>query len=113
VPQIYTDGGLLVHSFQSLLADLADLQRCLTEWEAQRRIDPFPLRAHDSSDSLTIPEGLCGREREIGSLRASFERVVAGGTSELVLVSGYFGIGKSSVVNELHRELVPPTLSNS
>jgi len=56
---------------------------------------------------------LCGREREIGSLRASFERVVAGGTSELVLVSGYSGIGKSSVVNELHRELVPPTLSNS
>jgi hypothetical protein len=56
---------------------------------------------------------LCGREREIGSLRASLERVVAGGTSELVLVSGYSGIGKSSVVNELDRELVPPTLSNS
>jgi hypothetical protein len=81
VPQIYTDDGLLVHSFQSLLADLADLQRCLMEWETQRRIDPFPLGAHDSSDRLTIPERLCGREREIGSLRASFERVVAGGTS--------------------------------
>jgi hypothetical protein len=113
VPQIYTDDGLLVHSFQSLLADLADLQRCLTEWETQRRIDPFPLGAHDSSDRLTIPERLCGRDREFGSLRASFERVVAGGTSELVLVSEYSGIGKFSVVNELHRELVPPTLSNS
>jgi len=39
--------------------------------------------------------------------------VVAGGTSERVLVSGYSGIEKSSVVNELHKELVPPTLSNS
>jgi hypothetical protein len=97
VPQIYTDDGLLVHSFQSLLADLADLQRCLTEW-TQRRIDPFPLGAHDSSDSLTIPEQLCGREREIGRARAR------------IRISG---IGKSSVVNELHRELVPPTLSNS
>ena len=30
------------------------------------------------------------------------------GAPELVLVSGYSGIGKSSVVNELHRALVPP-----
>jgi len=48
VPQIYADHGPLVHSFQSLLADLADLQRCLTDWETQRPIDPFPLGAHDS-----------------------------------------------------------------
>ena len=39
---------------------------------------------------------------------ASFDRVVASGTPELVLVSGYSGIGKSSVVNELHKVLVPP-----
>src|SRR5262249_53654109 len=30
------------------------------------------------------------------------------GAAELVLVSGYSGIGKSSLVNELHKELVPP-----
>ena len=30
------------------------------------------------------------------------------GTPELVLVPGYSGIGKSSVVNELHKALVPP-----
>src|SRR5262249_17669471 len=39
---------------------------------------------------------------------ASFDRVVAGERPELVLVSGYSGIGKSSVVNELHKPLVPP-----
>ena len=72
------------------------------------RIDPFPLGAHDASDRLLIPEKLYGREREIDTLLASFDRVVANGTPELVLVSGYSGIGKSSVVNELHKALVPP-----
>src|SRR6202035_962589 len=51
---------------------------------------------------------LYGREREIDTLLASFDRVVAQGTTELMLVSGYSGIGKSSVVNELHKALVPP-----
>ena len=67
-----------------------------------------PLGAHDASDRLLIPEKLYGREREIDTLLASFDRVVATGTVELVLVSGYSGIGKSSVVNELHKALVPP-----
>jgi len=85
----------------------ADLQRCLGEWETQGRIDPFMLGVHDVSDQLMIPEKLYGREHEIGSLLASFDRVVATGTVEFVLVSGYSGIGKSSVVNELHQALVP------
>jgi predicted ATPase len=46
--------------------------------------------------------------REIETLLGAFERVVTNGTTELVLVSGYSGIGKSSVVNELHKVLVPP-----
>ena len=64
--------------------------------------------SHDVSDRLLIPEKLYGREREIDALLASFDRVVANGTPELVLVSGYSGIGKSSVVNELHKVLVLP-----
>src|ERR1700730_10770561 len=53
-------------------------------------------------------EELYGRERESDVLIAAFERVVMDGTPEFVLVSGYSGIGKSSVVNELHKVLVPP-----
>ena len=49
-----------------------------------------------------------GGKREIETLLAAFDRVVANGTPELVLVSGYSGVGKSSVVNELHKVLVPP-----
>jgi len=81
---------------------------CMAEWQADGRIDPFPLGAHDSSERLLIPEKLYGREREINALLAAFDWVVAQGTAEFVLVSGYSGVGKSSVVNELHKVLVPP-----
>jgi PAS domain S-box-containing protein len=85
-----------------------DLRRCLAQWKARSRIDDFPLGQQDVSDRLLIPERLYGREREIEALLAAFDRVVKSGAPELVLVSGYSGIGKSSVVNELHQALVPP-----
>jgi PAS domain S-box-containing protein len=85
----------------------ADLRRCLADLELYGRIDRFPLGEHDGSDRLLIPEKLYGREREIEALIAAFDRIVAHGTTELVLVSGYSGIGKSSVVHELHKALVP------
>jgi predicted ATPase len=86
----------------------ADLRRCQAQWEEHGRIEPFPLGAQDASDRVLIPERLYGREREIDGLLAAFDRVVATGATELVLVSGYSGIGKSSVVNELHKVLAPP-----
>src|ERR1700687_1605399 len=94
--------------YQTAAGLASDLRRCLAEWEATGRIEPFPLGAHDAPDRLLIPEKLYGREREIDTLLASFDRVVANGIPELVLVSGYSGIGKSSVANELHKVLVPP-----
>jgi predicted ATPase/signal transduction histidine kinase/CheY-like chemotaxis protein len=86
----------------------ADLRRCQEEWQTHRRIAAFPLGMYDLPDRLLIPERLYGREHEVGVLIAAYDRVVAHGTTELVLVSGYSGIGKSSVVNELHKVLVPP-----
>jgi len=85
-----------------------DLRRCLAEWETQHRVEEFPLGEHDTPDRLLIPEKLYGRASEVDALLASFDRVLAGGRTELVLVSGYSGIGKSSVVNELHKSLVSP-----
>ena len=66
------------------------------------------LGEHDQPDRLVIPEKLYGRAREIETLLSSFNEVVETGTPALVLVAGYSGIGKSSVVNELHKVLVPP-----
>ncbi|MEX3640408.1 AAA family ATPase, partial [Paraburkholderia sp. BR14427] len=85
-----------------------DLRRCLVDWERQRRIDDFALDEHGTPDRLMIPEKLYGREREVDTLVTTFDRILGNGVPELVLVSGYSGIGKSSVVNELHKILVPP-----
>jgi serine/threonine protein kinase len=94
--------------YQTAAGIEGDLRGCLAAMESIGRIDPFTLGAHDESGRLLIPEKLYGREREIHSLLAGFDRVVADGTPELVLVSGHSGIGKSSVVNELHKVLVAP-----
>ncbi len=96
------------HRYQTAAGLAGDLRRCLTQWQTHGLIDSFPLGADDFSDRLLIPEKLYAREREVKALLAAFDRVVAQGAPELVLVSGYSGVGKSSVVNELHKVLVPP-----
>src|SRR5438477_5556490 len=93
--------------YQTAAGVLSDLQRCLSVWSAQGRIVEFSVGEDDTPDRLLIPERLYGRAGEIETLINAFNRIVAGGRGELVLVSGYAGIGKSSVVNELHKALVP------
>jgi len=84
-----------------------DLRQCRTEWEKRDGIEEFTLGTHDVPDQFLIPEKLYGRSGEVAALLSSFDHVVATGASELVLVSGYSGVGKSSVVNELHKVLLP------
>ncbi|MGY2909008.1 PAS domain S-box-containing protein [Bradyrhizobium sp. URHC0002] len=94
--------------YQTAVGVESDLRRCLSQWESQGWIDDFIPGAGDTPDRLMIPEKLYGRDREVDTLLTAFDRVVGGGRAELVLVSGYSGIGKSAVVNELHKPLVPP-----
>jgi tRNA U34 5-carboxymethylaminomethyl modifying GTPase MnmE/TrmE len=100
--------------YQTAAGVESDLRRCLAEWErrsagvSSHQTTEFPLGEHDIPDRLLIPEKLYGRVREIDTLLTSFDRVVASGKPELVLISGYSGIGKSALVNELHKVLVPP-----
>jgi len=84
-----------------------DLRRCLADWQQQGQIDDFPLDLQGAHDRLLIAEKLYGREHEVETLVAAFQRIVASRAPEWLLVRGYSGIGKSSVVNELHRVLVP------
>jgi PAS domain S-box-containing protein len=93
--------------YQTVVGIESDLRRCLAEWERQGCIDDFQPGQYDTPDRLLIPEKLYGRAREVDTLLAAFDRIVKSGAPELVLISGYSGIGKSSVVNELHRVLVP------
>ncbi|MBV8212625.1 MAG: AAA family ATPase, partial [Verrucomicrobia bacterium] len=96
-----------IASFTEATSDPASAGRALPGVDdTAEPIAPFPLGQHDTPDQLLIPEKLYGRTREIDNLLTSFEHVSANGTPELVLVSGYSGIGKSSIVNELHKVLV-------
>ena len=61
--------------YQTAAGVEADLRRCLGEWQAHGRIDPFQAGALDASDRLLIPEVLYGREPQIATSLASFDRV--------------------------------------
>jgi PAS domain S-box-containing protein len=84
-----------------------DLRCCLAQWESAGRIDDFPLGARDTPDRLLIPEKLYGRACELRTLLDAFDRVSVGNKAELILVTGHSGIGKSALVHELYKELVP------
>ncbi|KWK73366.1 ATP-binding sensor histidine kinase [Burkholderia ubonensis] len=91
--------------YQTVTALEADLRRGLAAWESRGSIDPFPLGELDLPDRPLIPERLYGREREIETLLAALDRVATRGISELVLVSGYAGVGKTSAVLALRGAL--------
>jgi PAS domain S-box-containing protein len=95
-----SSGGLQTSGSSSDSTELAEV--------LAQSIAPFALGEHDTPDHLLIPEQLYGRAHEIDTLLGAFDRIVGGGPPELVLVSGYSGIGKSSVVNELQKVLVLP-----
>jgi diguanylate cyclase (GGDEF)-like protein len=95
--------------YQSAMGLKADLEVCLVQWQKTGAIAPFALGSHDISDQLQIPQKLYGREVEIEMLLATFERVAAFSASssqvELILVTGYSGIGKSCLVQELYKPI--------
>lgn len=91
--------------YQSALGIKHDLQQCLTQWRETGAIAPFNLGERDVSDRFLIPEKLYGREAEVETLLQAFDRV-AEGASELMLVGGFSGIGKTAVVNEIHKPIL-------
>jgi len=90
--------------YQSSYGLIEDLGRCERELKQAGSITPFSLGRSDVSRRFLIPQRLYGRELELTALLALFERVVAGST-ELCMVSGYSGIGKSALVNEISKSL--------
>jgi PAS domain S-box-containing protein len=93
--------------YQTAAGVARDFRRCLADWESRRAVGEFPPGELDTPDRLLIPERLYGREDETRALLAAFEHAAAGGAPRLVVVRGPAGIGKSSVVSELHRVLAP------
>ncbi|MEG4503388.1 AAA family ATPase [Microcoleus sp. F6_B4] len=91
--------------YQSALGLKHDLEICLFQLQKTAKIESFELGKRDISDRFTIPEKLYGREKEVDRLLAAFERVSLGST-EMMLVAGFSGIGKTAVVNEVHKPIV-------
>lgn len=89
-------------SLHGLLHDIELCRRMLTETGV---VQTFPLASRDICDRLQISQKLYGRENEYLHLLNAFKRVLLGG-AEMLLVSGYAGVGKSSLVNEIHRSVV-------
>ncbi len=119
--------------YQSAYGLKTDLEKCHRQWQDQGQIDPFPLGRVDVSDRFQIPQKLYGREKEVETILAAFDRVAAGGDGErgrwgeenaqspvpspqskiqnpkskiaMMLVAGYSGIGKSALVLEVYKPI--------
>jgi predicted ATPase/signal transduction histidine kinase/tRNA A-37 threonylcarbamoyl transferase component Bud32 len=91
--------------YQSPLGIKFDLETCLAQLENTGTIENFALGSRDLCDRFLIPDKLYGRETEVETLLNAFERVSLGAT-ELMLVAGFSGIGKTAVVNEVHKPIV-------
>lgn len=90
--------------YQSTWGIKADLEECFHQLQAKGEILEFTLGTQDISDRFQIPQKLYGREAEVETLLTAFERV-SQGTTEMMLVAGHSGIGKSVLVAEVHKPI--------
>ena len=103
--------------YQSTLGIQADLESCLNQLQTDKIIQNFPLATQDITDKFQVSQRLYGRETEVHQLLTAFARVTSseqqktrkGETEnhkiEMILVTGYSGIGKSSLVQEIYQPI--------
>ncbi|HAG81847.1 MAG TPA: serine/threonine-protein kinase PknK [Cyanobacteria bacterium UBA12227] len=105
--------------YQTAFGIRQDLEQCLEQYSINGNITPFKLATRDISERFAIPEKLYGREAEVTTLLEAFDRVANRDEEttqskiqnpkskvELMLVAGFSGIGKTAVVNEIHKPIV-------
>lgn len=82
----------------------SDLKRCADEWQKYYKIEFFELGQHDIQDKLQFSHKLYGRESQVRTLLENFNSV-SHGNSKFMLIAGYAGIGKTSVIHEIHKPI--------
>jgi predicted ATPase/signal transduction histidine kinase/tRNA A-37 threonylcarbamoyl transferase component Bud32 len=105
--------------YQSAYGIESDLEKCLKQWQRTGSVEPFALAQQDRSAQFLVSQTLYGRGEAIASLLDAFKRVAtpsgeksAKGENrgsvgaEFVMVTGYSGVGKTSVINEIHKPIV-------
>ncbi len=116
--------------YQSAWGIKADLEICANQLAEIGQISSIQLALQDVSGQFQIPQKLYGRDNEVAMLLAAFDRVAcpesnrvaalpnnsettsqreqAGNSKfqvEMMLVSGYAGIGKSALVQEIYKPI--------
>lgn len=91
--------------YQSAYGLKEDLEQCINQLNQTGEIKPFQLRERDTKILIESPGKLYGREEAIRQLVAGFHRI-GEGDAELLLIPGPSGIGKSVLVDELHKPLI-------
>ncbi|WP_354675453.1 trifunctional serine/threonine-protein kinase/ATP-binding protein/sensor histidine kinase [Cupriavidus alkaliphilus] len=86
-----------VGRYAGAMSLLADLLRCQADWRERGEIAPFTLDAAGPSSTLNVSGELFGRARETAQLADALARVRHSGQSELVLIAGAAGTGKSAL----------------
>ncbi|MBO3463600.1 ATP-binding protein, partial [Aetokthonos hydrillicola] len=111
IPQVLSDIVMKLMAkdasdrYQSALGLKYDLEKCLVQIQETGKIEDFVIAQKDVCARFTIPDKLYGREAEVETVLQGFERVNTGAT-EMMLVTGFSGIGKTAVVNEVHKPIV-------
>ncbi len=91
--------------YQSALGLKFDLENCLQQLRETASLESFEIATRDVCDRFIIPDKLYGRDMEVQTLLEAFDRV-SNGATEMMLVAGFSGIGKTAVVNEVHKPIV-------
>ncbi|MCP4135494.1 MAG: AAA family ATPase [bacterium] len=96
--------------YQNSCGLVSDLQQCLSFAEKNKKFESFKPGEKDIPLGLNIPSTLFGRKKEIQLLLSTFEQVCSTKPGEkgvgLMLVAGAPGIGKSALINEIHKPIV-------
>lgn len=90
--------------YQSAWGIVADLEACRQSLHDHGTLEDFEPGREDHSERFRIAQRLYGRDTEIAAVLATFQRASTG-PSEMLLVSGYSGIGKSVLIHEIYKPL--------
>ncbi|MFN6462929.1 MAG: AAA family ATPase [Nostoc sp. DedVER02] len=116
--------------YQSAWGIKADLEICAEQLAEIGQISSIKLALQDVSEQFQIPQKLYGRDKEVAMLLAAFNRIACPESNsvaalpnnsettlqtqqtgkpkfqvEMMLVSGYAGIGKSALVQEIYKPI--------
>ena len=90
--------------YQSGHGIVSDLEECLRQYKLNGKIEPFVLGKDDYSGRFKLSQKLYGRDDEVENLLNVFE-IAAEGETQLVMVKGYSGVGKTSLVKEVQKPI--------